>query len=75
MNKTQRLYGKDVDPSRWKTMGYLEVLEDKITLASERIRMLNLVDMQKRPQYNITECMAAIKWCRDMIQETEDARN
>jgi len=53
-------------------MVYLDVLEDKIKLAGERIRILNLQDMKVREQYNITECMAAIKWCRDMIKETED---
>lgn len=75
MTKTQRLYGKHVDPRRWQSMNYIDVLKDKINLASIRIKDINMIDIMERNHYGITECMNAIKWCREMIKETEDVRD
>ena len=61
MTKTQYLYGTDVDTSKWSA-NYADVLHLKITLANERIRVLNQTHYMERDSVNITECLRAIKF-------------
>ena len=69
LEKTKRLYGKDVQPKLWKYMSYNEVLQLKIRLASERIEELWNIDKMTRDSYNIKECEDSIKKCRDLLKE------
>lgn len=74
-SKTRRLYGDKVDPTRWADKKYIDVLNIKIKLASERIKEINLQPISTRDHYGITECMNAIKFCREFIKETQDVRD
>lgn len=76
LRKVERLYGVNVQSHLWKTMYYTKVLKRKIKLARKRIRYLYRYEpMMYVDHENIADCLRAIKFNTDLIEETRHANN
>ena len=72
MTKTQYLYGEDVDPSKWATMPYKEVLKTKLQLADNVLSGIWEDDMLKRDIYRMNACYDAKKFNEDLLKELHE---
>jgi len=69
IRKVEKLYGLNVLSNQWADMNYKDVLESKIRLAWARIEYLNKADIYSRDFHNINECVKAIKFNEDLLNE------
>ena len=69
--RTEYLYGFGVSTWMWRFLPYVWVLRKKIKLAELRIERLNRICYMNRPHHNITDCLKAIKFNNEMIEETK----
>ena len=69
VSKVEYLYGEHVATTQWKFMDYHSVLKLKNRLAKARIEKLNQVDMLERDYNNINDCLKAIKFNDELLEE------
>jgi len=72
MLDTKYIYGDDVEPSVWKSMKYIDVLNLKIHLSDIAIARLLVEPLETRDFNRVNSCVNAMSFNRKLIKELNE---
>lgn len=70
-NEVKGLYGDNVNPLEWSTMQYQDVLQLKVKMAKNQLKIISDVHYTKMDMAGMNNCLRAIKFNEELLKELE----